>query len=123
RVKSRLDGHRLPFFGIDHRFEPEVMINRLPATFMHVARGGPDLRVLIRRNVLGDEIYQPPVALQQGEHLYGSIRRLGRWSRSLRLRGPFKSRHGSRQLRDQLRSDLVRNFSSSKNREETSKGV
>ena len=49
RVKARLDGHRLTFFRGDHRFEREIVINRLPATFMNVARCGADLRVLIGR--------------------------------------------------------------------------
>ena len=40
RVKARLDGHRMTFFRGDHRFEREIVINRLPATFMHIARCG-----------------------------------------------------------------------------------
>src|SRR5262249_31397493 len=64
RTKAGFDGNRLPLLGGDYWFERQVMVNRLPAAFMHIARGGADLSILIRRNVLGDEIYQSPVTLQ-----------------------------------------------------------
>src|SRR5581483_5596927 len=99
RIKARFDGDRSAFlFGHD-RFEPQVMLKHLPAVLMRVPDGGADLGVLVGRDVFGEEVNQPPVTLQEGEHLDGAVSRFD--CRLFHRRGPCDcGRRGLRRRAD-----------------------
>src|SRR5262245_37525153 len=92
---------------------------------MHIAHSGPDLGVLVWSDILGDEIYQSPIPLQQGEHLDGTVdrfcdSRFDSW-RGWRFSG---WRRNKRSLPlAYLRGDLRRDFTLGEHRCETPKSV
>jgi hypothetical protein len=124
-IEARLDRHHLPLVRGDYRFQFEIMLDHLPATFMHIAHCGADLRILVWRYVLDYEIDKPPVALQQGEHLHGPIDpllypRLGLRCRS--LSGNWRRDRRGRFF-DYLRRYLRRYLTSGEYREKAPKSV
>ena len=83
-----------------NRLERDVALEHAPAARVHVTDGGADLRVAVGGEIFHHEIDQPPVALQEGQHLDGALRGVARDGLSRRLggRGRSASAAGSRPL-------------------------
>ena len=72
-IASRIDRHRAAFNGVEDRRQRGVLVQRLPASAVHVAHGGPDLFIRIRPEIFHQEIHEPPVPLQDREDLRGAV--------------------------------------------------
>ena len=83
---SRSTFDRAALLEIEDRREAGVLVERLAAAAMHVANGGADLRILIGRQILHQEIDEPSVALQDRQQLRRAIARLHRGRRRGRRR-------------------------------------
>ena len=79
------DRDRLAFPARKDRLERHVAFEHAAAACVNVTRGGADLRVGIRGEVLEDEVDEPPFALQQGEQLDRAIVGIGGDGLSRRL--------------------------------------
>src|SRR5215213_953715 len=77
-VEALLHRDGFAFGRVEDRLKFYVAFEGLPAALLQIAHGGPYLRVRIGRNVLREEIYQPPVALEDGEYLNGPVASIGR---------------------------------------------
>ena len=72
------DRDSLAFPAGKDRLERHIAFEHAVAACVDVTRGRPDLRVGVRGEVLEDEVDEPAFALQQGEHLDGTIRGIRR---------------------------------------------
>jgi hypothetical protein len=61
------------------------MVQHAPATSVDISNSRPYLNVGVSTQVFHQEINQPAVSLQQGEHLYRAIGRIGGNKRRSRL--------------------------------------
>ena len=73
RIEVLNDRDRFPFPAVEDRLEGDVAFEHAAAASVDVAHGGADLRVLVRRHILHEEIDEAAIALQQREHLHGAI--------------------------------------------------
>ena len=93
RIAVGRDGHAA-LDGVDHRGGREMADQNVARVLVHVAGGGADLIVRVRRDVLHEEIENPGVALQHSEKLQRAVRGFdfgrGRFGRGLRGRRGFR---------------------------------
>ncbi len=74
-VKIRRNGDRITFGSVQDRFDIEVLGQNLSTRRMDRPHGSADLRIVIRADILTQEINQPPFALQECQKADSRIRR------------------------------------------------
>src|SRR6266404_226580 len=105
RIEAGLDGHRLAFGGVQHRLERHSLVEHLAAALVDAAHGRADLLVRVASEVLGHEVDEAALLLEEAEEaerlgtrrLGGRRRRRGRLPSGRRGRPRGQERDHQRQ--------------------------